>query len=282
MVFPIQYHRSIIYPLDGTSRTNFRGNVGEGMEVTMIAVDVRHLHFRYHDNHVALRDVSLEIQEGESVGLIGPNGAGKSTFLMHLNGILPESPADKPCVMIHGTPVNEKNLLQIRREVGLLFQDPDDQLFCPTVYEDVAFGPVQFGIPENEVKKLVKEALEKVGLRGFEKRSPHHLSSGEKQRVCLAGILVSNPKILALDEPTRALDPRGKRKLKELLENIQATKIVATHDLELVAEICSRAVVMDEGKIVADGPTMEILGNEELMLAHGLEKPHILKHRHPH
>jgi cobalt/nickel transport system ATP-binding protein len=252
------------------------------MEVSMTAVEIKRLHFRYHDNHVAIQDISVEIQEGECVGLIGPNGAGKSTFLMHLNGILPEIQPGESCVSIHGMPVSAANLLQIRRDVGLLFQDPEDQLFCPTVFEDVAFGPMQFGIPENEVKALVKEALEKVGLKGFEKRSPHHLSSGEKQRVCLAGILVSNPKILALDEPTRALDPRGRRQLKTLLEKIHATKIVATHDLELVAEICSRAIVMDEGKIVADGPTLEILGNEELMLAHGLEKPHILKHRHPH
>jgi cobalt/nickel transport system ATP-binding protein len=252
------------------------------MEVSMTAIEVKHLHFHYHDHHVAIQDVSVSIQEGESVGLIGPNGAGKSTFLMHLNGILPETHAGESCVSIHGMPVNEANLLQIRRDVGLLFQDPDDQLFCPTVYEDVAFGPMQFGIPENEVKNLVKEALEKVGLKGFENRSPHHLSSGEKQRVCLAGILVNQPKVLALDEPTRALDPRGRRQLKALLEKIHATKIVATHDLELVAEICTRAIVMDEGKIVADGPTLEILGNEELMLAHGLEKPHILKHHHPH
>ena len=163
-----------------------------------------------------------------------------------------------------------------------MFQDPDDQLFCPTVYEDVAFGPKQFGLKENEIHSMVKNALEQTDLVGFENRSPHHLSGGEKRRVCLAGVLSCQPKILALDEPTSNLDPRGKRKLKGILKGLSATKIIATHDLELVVELCSRVIVLDQGQIVADGETIELLDNEELMLKHGLEKPHILRHHHPH
>ena len=252
------------------------------MEVMMIDVEVKNLSFQYPDGHPALQDITLKIQQGENVGLIGPNGAGKSTFLLHLNGILPEVHKGQPSVFIQGVPITKSNLEQVRREVGLLFQDPDDQIFCPTVYEDVAFGPGQFGLSEKNVKNLVREALITVGLQGFEKRQSHHLSSGEKQRVCLAGILVCQPKILALDEPTRSLDPRGKRQLKALLQSLKETKIIATHDLELVAELCERAVVIDGGKIVADGPAITILSDEELMLSHGLEKPHILKHTHPH
>jgi cobalt transport protein ATP-binding subunit len=250
--------------------------------MTMAAIELQSLCFSYPDNRRALHDVSLRIEAGESVGLIGPNGAGKSTLLMHLNGILPEAPSGQPSVFIQGVPITKSSLRQVRREVGLLFQDPDDQIFCPTVYEDVAFGPRQFGLLEKDVNDLVREALIKVGLRGSDARSPHHLSAGEKQRVCLAGILVCRPKILALDEPTRGLDPRGKRQLLSLLRSIPATKIIATHDLELVVGLCRRAIVLDEGQIVADGPAMTILSNEELMLAHGLEKPHILKHAHPH
>ncbi len=248
----------------------------------MVAVELRNVSFAYPDGRAALRGVSLKIEEAESVGLIGPNGAGKSTLLLHLNGILPEALTGEPGVFIHGLPVAKSSLLEIRRQVGLLFQDPDDQIFCPTVYEDVSFGPRQFGLPEKEVGGLVREALAKVGLQGFEARSPHHLSSGEKQRVCLAGILVSQPKVLALDEPTRGLDPRGKRQLITLLRSIPATKIIATHDLELVVELCGRAVVLDEGRLVGEGPTAALLSDEEFMLAHGLEKPHILKHAHPH
>ena len=176
----------------------------------MTAIDIQDLVFRYSDNHVALRGVSFQIQEGESVGLIGPNGAGKSTLLMHLNGILPETHNNQSSISIFGLSINESNLFTIRRNVGLLFQDPDNQLFCPTVYEDVAFGPSQFGKTKNEVNVLVKEALIKVGLQGFENRSPHHLSEGEKQKVCLAGVLACQPKVFALDEAYER--PRSDRK----------------------------------------------------------------------
>jgi energy-coupling factor transporter ATP-binding protein EcfA2 len=269
------------------------------------AIEVQDLHYRYPDGTPALNGISFTVAEGECVGLIGPNGAGKSTLLLHLNGIL-----GGDAVKIFG----ETDLLQRRQAVGLLFQDPDDQLFCATVAEDVAFGPQQLmcsgasakrrPFPDLEqpaahepsprdavlreaaatpsIEMVVTEALAQVGLTGFEKRSPHHLSHGEKRRACLAGILACQPRVLVLDEPTSDLDPRGRRELKALLQRIPVTKVIATHDLELVAEICSRVFVLDGGQIAAQGLAHEVLNNEALMLAHGLEKPHVLRHLHPH
>ncbi|MCX6134313.1 MAG: ABC transporter ATP-binding protein [Ignavibacteriales bacterium] len=246
------------------------------------AITVHDLRFHYPDGKEALRGISFAVGERECVGLVGPNGSGKSTLLLHLNGLLPEDLPSTPGVTICGRPVNRENASAIRRDVGLLFQDPDDQLFCPTVYEDVAFGPQQFGLSEEQLKAAVKKGLEVTSLLGYENRSPHHLSSGEKRRVCLAGVLACEPRVLALDEPTSNLDPRGKRSLIQTLKSIPATKIIATHDLEMVVELCSRTIVLDQGLIVADGPTKELLGDEQLMLAHGLEKPHVLRHTHPH
>jgi cobalt/nickel transport system ATP-binding protein len=246
------------------------------------AIEVRDLHFRYGDGTEALRGVSFSIAEGESVGLIGPNGAGKSTLLLHLNGLLPEAWSGDSSVFVGGSPVNAATLPEVRRKVGLLFQDANDQLFCPTVFEDVAFGPQQLGLAEAEVRERVAAALAKAGIPGFERRAPHHLSVGEKRRVCLAGVLACGPSILVLDEPTGSLDPKGRRELKELLLHIPITKLIATHDLELVVELCSRVIVLDEGAVVAQGPTVELLSDEELMLRHSLERPHILRHLHPH
>ena len=246
------------------------------------AIEINNLFFKYHDGTEALRGITTTINDSECVGLIGPNGAGKSTLLLHLNGLLPEIKNDNPKILIYGQPINSESLTAIHRTVGLLFQDPDDQLFCPTVFEDVAFGPRQFGVNEDEIRNIVSDALKKVGLVEFENRSPHHLSGGEKQRVCLAGILVCQPKVLALDEPTKDLDPRGRRELIRLLKNIPTTKIIASHDLELVVELCTRTIILDEGKIVAEGSTIDLLADEKLMLAHGLEKPHSLQHKHPH
>jgi len=246
------------------------------------AIEVRDLVFRYPDGTDALRGVTFSVAPGESVGLIGPNGAGKSTLLLHLNGLLPEHLTGESAVRVSGERLTADNVHAIRRTVGLLFQDPNDQLFCPTVFEDVAFGPRQFGLSEEEVGRRVREALARVGLQGFENRAPHHLSGGEKRRVCLAGVLACEPGILVLDEPSSDLDPCSRRELKELLRKIPITKIIATHDLELVVELCSRVLVLDAGTIVAEGPTVSLLSDEELMLRHRLERPHILRHIHPH
>jgi cobalt/nickel transport system ATP-binding protein len=246
------------------------------------AIQVVNLSYRYHDGTQALRGVSFSVAQGECVGLLGPNGSGKSTLLLHLNGLLPDRPGSNGAVQILGQPVTSDNLDTVRRQVGLLFQDPDDQLFCPSVEEDVAFGPHQLGLSEAEVKARVQTALAQAGLAGFGHRATHHLSQGEKRRACLAGVLACEPTVLVLDEPTSDLDPRGRREFKALLRQIPATKVIATHDLELVVELCSRAIILDDGAVVAEGPVAELLNNEELMLAHGLERPHILRHRHPH
>lgn len=246
------------------------------------AIQVLNLRYHYHDGTEALRGVSFSVAAGECVGLLGPNGSGKSTLLLHLNGILPEKLGWNGAVRILGDPVTPDNVDAVRRQVGLVFQDPDDQLFCPTVEEDVAFGPQQLGLTEAALQARVARALEQAGLAGFGRRATHHLSHGEKRRACLAGVLACEPAVLVLDEPTSDLDPRGRREFKALLREIAATKLIATHDLELVVELCSRAIVLDCGTVVADGPAARLLNDEELMLAHGLERPHILRHKHPH
>jgi cobalt transport protein ATP-binding subunit len=246
------------------------------------AAEVRNLRFGYGDTQDALSGISFSVAPGECLGIIGPNGAGKSTLLLHLNGVLPEEPSAESSVFIDGQPITKENLPEIRRSVGLLFQDPDDQIFCPTVFEDVAFGPAQLGVREAALAGVVRDALAQVRLEGFENRLPHHLSLGEKRRVCLAGVLACEPRILVLDEPTAGLDPRGRRELTALLASLPATRIVASHDLDMVASLCSRVIVLDRGGTVASGPTVQVLSDESLMLAHGLERPHSLQHRHPH
>ena len=248
----------------------------------MNAIEITNLKYRYHDGTEALSGVSFSVAPGECVALLGPNGSGKSTLLLHLNGILPEKLSGNGAVKILGEPVGAKNIEIIRRQVGLVFQDHDDQLFCPTVQEDVAFGPQQLGLAEAEVAARVEKALAQAGLAGFGRRATHHLSHGEKRRVCLAGVLACEPAILILDEPTSDLDPRGRREFKALLREIRATKLIATHDLELAVELCARTIILDHGQIVADGRTVELLADEPLMLAHGLERPHIMHHLHPH
>ncbi len=247
-----------------------------------LALEVKDLSFSYPDGKPALRSVSFSIEAGECVGVIGPNGAGKSTLLLHLNGLLPEHLSEPARIMVSGQPLDREHVREIRRQVGLVFQDADDQLFCPTVFEDVAFGPQQLGLTPDEVAARVRTALESVGLIGFEDRAPHRLSGGEKRRVCIAGVLACQPSVLVLDEPTSDLDPRGRRELKQLLRDIPITRIIATHDLEMVAQLCSRVLVIDGGQIVAQGPAVKILSDEPLMIRHGLEKPHILQHMHPH
>jgi cobalt/nickel transport system ATP-binding protein len=246
------------------------------------SIQVQGLRYRYHDGTEALRGVNFTIAPGECVGLLGPNGSGKSTLLLHLNGILPEKLSGDGAIRIAGQSITVANLESVRRQVGLLFQDPDDQLFCPTVEEDVAFGPQQLGLAGEALFARVERSLSQVGLTGYGHRATHHLSHGEKRRACLAGVLACEPTVLVLDEPTSDLDPRGRREFKTLLQGIAATKLIATHDLEWVVELCSRVIVLDSGVVVADGPTTDILNDEALMLAHGLERPHILRHHHPH
>ena len=245
-------------------------------------VKVDKLSFVYPDGHQALHAVSFHIETGETVGLIGPNGAGKSTLLMHLNGLLGLSKRNGR-IWIHELEITSSNLPEIRRRVGLLFQDPDDQLFNATVGEDVAFGPMQLGLSDNEVQQRVKEALAAVKLVGFENRPPHHLSIGERKRVCLAGVWACRPDVLVFDEPTANFDPRGRREFIELCRSFRATKLIASHDLEMILALCSKVVILDAGQIIAHGESRQILGNKTLMETHGLESPHSLRpHAHQH
>jgi cobalt/nickel transport system ATP-binding protein len=236
------------------------------------AVEISHLSFAYPDGHVALQDVSLSISTGEKVALVGPNGAGKSTLLLHLNGIL-TAQAGQGSIRINGLPVDRLNLARIRAMVGLVFQSPDDQLFSPTVFEDVAFGPIYQGQPEREVRQRVQEALAAVQMSDYVHRVSHHLSVGEKKRIAIATVLSMRPSILVLDEPSAGVDPRARRGLINLLRELPQTIIVTTHDLRLVQDFIPRTVVMDQGHVVADGNTEHILADAALLEAHGLEMP---------
>ncbi len=236
-------------------------------------VRVENLNFAYPDGRQALTDVSLTINRGESVALIGPNGAGKSTLLLHFNGILHGNGQ----VKVFSRPVDDKNLKEVRKKLGLVFQNPDDQLFSATVFDDVAFGPINLGYSENEVRQAVASALERVGMAGYEQRSPHHLSLGEKKRVAIATILSMSPEVMVIDEPASNLDPGGKWLLIELLQKLPATRIIASHDLELVEALCRRIIVLDGGRIVADGAAERILADTPLLASHGLTRPEGLK-----
>lgn len=227
------------------------------------------LSFAYPDGHVALRHVSLTLQQGEKVALVGPNGAGKSTLMLHLNGILNGGGR----VQIAAMDVVKFNFPFIRAKVGLVFQNPDDQLFSPTVYEDVAFGPLHMGLSESEVHKRVERALEQVGMHAYGDRLSHHLSAGEKKRISIATVLSMQPEILVLDEPTAGLDPRARRGLIQLLKEIPLTILVSTHDMLMVADLFPRMVIMDAGRIVADGRTKTLINDVELLESHGLERP---------
>jgi cobalt/nickel transport system ATP-binding protein len=240
-----------------------------------LALSVEDLSFAFTRGRPALRSLSFSVEAGECVAVIGPNGAGKSTLLLHLNGILPERAAalKSGVVRVHGRIVDEGAGAWVRRQVGVLFQDADDQLFCATVGEDVAYGPEQLGCPRAEVEQRVARALARVGLAGFERRVPQQLSGGEKKRVCLAGLLAYEPSILVLDEPSAGLDPRGRRELIEILTALPITRLIATHDLALVAELCPRALLLDGGVLVASGPSKSLLCDDALMSAHGLERP---------
>jgi cobalt/nickel transport system ATP-binding protein len=234
------------------------------------SIDIKNLSYTYPDGHIALSDVTLNIQPGEKVALVGPNGAGKSTLILHLNGILSGKNGN---VKICGLEVTPANLGKVRARVGLVFQSPDDQLFSPTVFEDVAFGPLYQGISEGEVRQRVDEALETVHMREYAPRVSHHLSVGEKKRIAIATVLSMHPEVLVLDEPTAGLDPRARRSFINFLRELPLTMLVSTHDMFMVYELFPRMIVMDEGRIVADAPTDDLMNDVVFLEAHGLEKP---------
>lgn len=228
------------------------------------------LSFAYPDGTVGINSLSFRITHGESVALVGANGAGKSTLLLHLNGCLTSTKGD---IRIGDYPLNKKNMKAVRRSVGMVFQDPDDQLFMPTVFDDVAFGPISLGLPETEVEQRVVQALETVGAAHLVNRPPHKLSGGEKRAVAIATILATSPDILVMDEPTSNLDPLSRRRLINLLKTFEHTKIIATHDLDMALDVCGRTIVLHKGEITADGPTQEIFNDDRLLARSGLEKP---------
>jgi cobalt/nickel transport system ATP-binding protein len=241
------------------------GKMTETRERT--AIEIHHLSFAYPDGHVALRDVELCVGIGERVALIGPNGAGKSTLMLHLNGIL----KGQGSLRVGGLDVTSANLKRVRALVGMVFQNPDDQLFSTTVFDDVAYGPIYMGLSEEEVRGRVQLALQQIDMQGYAERVSHHLSIGEKKRIAIASVLSMRPEVLVLDEPSAELDPRTRRTLIQLLQRLPQTMLVSTHDLRLVKELCPRTVVLDEGQLVADGPTGKLLADEALLLAHGLD-----------
>ena len=233
-------------------------------------VEVRDLRFAYPDGTEALSGVSLRVHHGESVAIVGANGAGKSTLLLHLNGCLAPR---QGMVRVGDIPLTEKTLADVRRTVGMVFQDPDDQLFMPTVYDDVAFGPLNMGLPFEDVDARVGSALATVGASHLAKRPPYRLSGGEKRLVAIATVLAMSPDILVLDEPTSNLDPRARRDLITLLKSFEHTKIIATHDLDMVMDLCGRTIVMHQGHVLVDGPSTEIFTDDALLEAGRLERP---------
>ena len=241
-----------------------------GRVVSAPSLEVEGLAYSYPDGHQALFGVDLSIASGERVALLGPNGAGKTTLVLHLNGIYT---AGAGSVRVAGLAVEKDNLREIRRRVGIVFQDPDDQLFMPTVAQDVAFGPRNLGLTDAEVDERVAEALDMVDMAEFADRPPHHLSFGQRRRVALATVLAMRPEILVLDEPSSNLDPASRRELADILRGLDITVLMVTHDLPYALELCPRAVILSAGRIVADGPTPAILADGELMAAHRLELP---------
>jgi cobalt/nickel transport system ATP-binding protein len=233
-------------------------------------LDVRGLAYAYPDGHQALFGVDLHVHAGERVALLGPNGAGKTTLVLHLNGILQ---AGAGTVEVSGLPVAKPNLTEIRRRVGIVFQDPDDQLFMGSVRADVAFGPANLGISGDALEARVMTALDKVGMAEYADRPPHHLSFGQRRRVAVATVLAMEPEILVLDEPSSNLDPASRRELADILRSLEVTVLMVTHDLPYALELCPRSVVLSDGHVVADGPTYDLLTDAELMRAHRLELP---------
>jgi cobalt/nickel transport system ATP-binding protein len=240
-----------------------------------LAIEVEKLSFAHPQGPPVLREVTFTVRPGESVGLVGPNGAGKTSLFLCLAGVLQRRGGR---IRVTGLdPANRAERKQLPSRVGIVFQDSDDQLFNANVFDDVAFGPLNLGLPPDEVRLRVAEALERAGLAGYDDRVPHHLSGGEKRRVALAGVLAMRPEVLLLDEPSTHLDPRGRRALIRLMQSLGGTQLMASHDLEMVLEVCSRVLLLDAGNLVADGPPRAILADAALMEAHGLEVPYSLR-----
>jgi cobalt/nickel transport system ATP-binding protein len=238
--------------------------------MTTPAIELIDVYFSYPDGHDALLGVTLTVQPGERVAILGPNGAGKSTLCLHLNGILR---ARSGRVTVGGTVVDDRNLAEIRRRVGVVFQDPDDMLFMPTVAQDVAFGPGNLGLSRDQIAQRVGEALRMVGMTGVEDRPPHHLSFGQRKRVAAAAVLAMEPDVLVLDEPSSNLDPRSRREFAEILSSLPQTLVMVTHDLPYAWQLCDRAVIIDHGRVAADGAIGTILRDDALLATHSLELP---------
>ncbi len=249
--------------------STLQNKVGTDMSAGF-AIEVDNATFSYPNGHAVLKGVTCKIPYGSKVALIGPNGAGKSTFMSLLNGV---SLATSGNISISGLTVSKENLVAIRRKVGIVFQDPDDQLFCPTVFDDVAFGPLNLGLPKTEIEARVQEALNLVGLSGFEQRSSFHLSFGERKRLALATVLSYQPDILVFDEPSTNMDPLNRRRLIKWLRESNKTILLCTHDLDIALDVCDRCLVLSDGQFVADGPASEILYDRQLLEANNLELP---------
>ena len=232
---------------------------------------VNNLSYSYPDGHIALKDVGFALDEKESLAILGPNGAGKTTLILHLNGILGNLTKE---IKISNFEYTDENMANIRKTVGVVFQDPDDQLFMPTVIEDVMFGPKNFGFDEKEAENFAIDALKKVNMIDFLDRPPHHLSYGQKRKVAIASVLASKPKLLVLDEPGSNLDPSSRRELIEILNNLDVSKILVTHDLPMALEICKRSIVLNDGQITRDDDTLNILRDDEFMKNNRLELPY--------
>lgn len=244
------------------------------------ALELEGVSYAYPEGRKALDEVSFRVQPGESLGIIGPNGAGKTTLLLCICGLNDFHGR----INILGQALNHRNSNPLRKKLGLVFQDPNDQLFMPRVFDDVAFGPRNLGWTEEEIKVRTAETLALLQLQGFENRSGHHLSLGEKKRAALATALIMKPEILLFDEPTNSLDPKGRRELIEIIRQNPKTRLIASHDLEMILDLCGRVILLSQGKIAAVGEPAAILADPELMAAHGLEVPHSLlsaRHQHP-
>jgi len=233
-------------------------------------LQINDLNFSYPDGYEALKNINLEINKGDTLGVLGPNGAGKTTFILHLNGILGNL---DDSIYINNLSINEENLKNIREKVGIVFQDPDDQLFMPTVLEDVMFGPKNFGYTNEEAESKAIEALEKVKMKEFLNKPPHHLSFGQKRKVAIASVIAINPELIVLDEPSSNLDPASRRELIEILKNLDVTIILVTHDLPMALEICDESIILNNGEIKTRDKTYSILTNEKVMKENRLELP---------